>query len=66
MHTHTDISDRITVERIAPRKWAVTLDGKAVYSDRTLAWCEHWAGWVIAAETAEPGSIALLKTWATR
>lgn len=60
--TLTAPADRIQVIKVTPRKWAITLDGIAVYTD-TLHMCEHFAQWVIEAETAEPGSSAIFRTF---
>jgi hypothetical protein len=66
MLTPTNIADRIKVERISPRKWAVKLDGNTVYSDQTKSWCSHWAERVIVTETANPGSSVVLAGWEAR
>ena len=57
------ISSRIQVAKITPRKWAILLDGVAVYTDATRHMCEHFAQHVIDRETAEPGSSAIFRTF---
>lgn len=57
------ISTRIQVAKITARKWAIVLDGVAVYTDATRHMCEHFAQHVIEAETSAPGSSAIFRTF---